>query len=74
MFGDISELDFGLSIDQLSLVVQETSIEFHLAVTFICQEPMKTAVKMNIKSLNFAINLSKRIRSSIVSGGWQLLL
>lgn len=63
VYGDISMENLGLSNDDLSLVVRETSVVFHFAATLNFEAPIKTAVHMNIKGLDYVINLSKQMKN-----------
>lgn len=63
VYGDISVVDLGLSNDDLSLVVRETSVVFHFAATLNFEAPLKTAVQMNVRGLDYALNLSKQMKN-----------
>jgi alcohol-forming fatty acyl-CoA reductase len=61
VYGDISEENLGLSNDHLSLVVRETDVVFHFAATLNFQEPIRNAVEMNVKGLDYVMTLSKQM-------------
>jgi alcohol-forming fatty acyl-CoA reductase len=63
VYGDVSEANLGLSNDHLSLVVRETNVVFHFAATLNFNAPIKTAVQMNIRGLDYVLNLSKQMRN-----------
>lgn len=63
VFGDISIENLGLSNDDLSLIIRETSVVFHFAASLNFEAPIKTAVQMNVRGLDYVMNISKQIKN-----------
>ena len=59
--GDITEPLFGISTSDLELLSSKVSIVFHSAATIKFVEPLKTAVKNNVVSVNNLIELASRL-------------
>lgn len=57
--GDIIEPNFGLSTADLDLLKKEVSIVFHAAATTRFDEPLKTALKVNVDSVKTVIDICK---------------
>lgn len=63
VYGDIAEENLGLSNDHLSLVLRETNVVFHFAATLNFEAPIKTAVQLNIKGLDWVMKLSRQMEN-----------
>ncbi|GMT06393.1 hypothetical protein PENTCL1PPCAC_28567, partial [Pristionchus entomophagus] len=59
--GDISLPDLGISSDDLKSVLEETSMVFHCAATVRFNEPLKTAVELNMRGVTRVISLCHRM-------------
>lgn len=63
VYGDIRMVNLGLSADDMERVVKETSIVFHLAATVNFEAPLKSAVEMNVRGVQYVIKLAKEMRN-----------
>lgn len=63
VFGDISLENLGLSNDDMSLIIRETSVVFHFAATLNFEAPIKTAVHMNVRGLDYVMDISKKMKN-----------
>lgn len=61
VFGDILSVDLGLSSDDLQLVIDNTNIIFHMAATINFEAPLKTAIEMNVRGVQYVIIMAKRM-------------
>lgn len=61
VYGDISLVNLGLSDEHLSRVMSETNIVFHMAATVNFEAPLKIAVEMNVRGVQYAIDLAKKM-------------
>lgn len=65
VYGDISRVDLGLDETSLALVLAETNIVFHMAATLIFDAPLKVAVEMNVRGVQYVIELAKRMANLV---------
>lgn len=63
VYGDIRSVNLGLSKDDMERVISETSIVFHLAATVNFEAPLKSAVEMNVRGVQYVINLAKEMKN-----------
>lgn len=61
VFGDISKVNLGLSEESLAQVIGETNIIFHMAATVNFEAPLKTAVEMNVRGVQYVIEVAKKM-------------
>lgn len=61
VYGDICSIDLGLSNDDLHLVISQTNIVFHMAATVNFEAPLKSAVEMNVRGVDFVMKLAKQM-------------
>lgn len=66
VYGDITKVDLGLSSDDLERLTKETNIIYHLAATVVFEAPLKIAVEMNIRGVDYVMQLAKRMTQLIV--------
>lgn len=66
VYGDILSLNLGLSEDDTSRLINETSIIFHMAATVNFEAPLKTAVEMNIRGVDYVMQLAKKMSQLLV--------
>lgn len=63
IYGDIRLVNLGLSSIDMERVITETNIVFHMAATVNFEAPLKTAVEMNVRGVQYVINLAKEMRN-----------
>ncbi|XP_043475978.1 fatty acyl-CoA reductase wat-like [Leptopilina heterotoma] len=63
MSGDIEKPNFNLSETDLELLKKEVSIVFHVAATTRFNEPLKTALKINVDSVKTMINICEECKN-----------
>lgn len=61
VFGDITVVDLGLSEEQLSYVIKETHIAFHMAATLRLEATLKPSIIMNLLGTKHMIDICKRM-------------
>lgn len=61
VYGDICSIDLGLSNDELHQVISSTNIIFHMAATVNFEAPMKSAVEMNVRGVDYVMRLAKQM-------------
>lgn len=61
VYGDIRLIDLGMSNDELHYVVNSTNIIFHMAATVNFEAPLKSAVEMNVRGVDYVMKLAKRM-------------
>jgi alcohol-forming fatty acyl-CoA reductase len=62
VFGDITSANLGLSSDDLSLVLRETSVVFHFAASLNFQSPLKEALQMNVQGTADVMTMAKQMK------------
>ncbi|CAG9802078.1 unnamed protein product [Chironomus riparius] len=63
VWGDISELNFGLSDEDMNYVLDNTQIVFHLAASLKLEAPLKTNIIMNLTSVKTMCDLAKKMKN-----------
>lgn len=61
VYGDVSTSSFGMSNDELSLVIKETNVIFHFAACLDFEAPLKTAVQMNMRGVEYVLEFAKQM-------------
>lgn len=61
IYGDICLNDLGMSNDDLTQVITETDIVFHMAASVNFEEPVKNAVAQNVRAVKYVIDIAKRM-------------
>lgn len=59
VYGDISLVKLGLSENELNRVIAETNIVFHMAATVNFEAPLRVAIEMNLRAVQYMIELGK---------------
>jgi len=60
--GDISLPIFGISTSDLQLLVENVSVVFNSAATIRFNEPMRTAVQMNVKGPQELLHICRQMK------------
>ncbi|XP_076163302.1 putative fatty acyl-CoA reductase CG5065 [Ptiloglossa arizonensis] len=63
--GDISLPEVGLSPEDKNMLIEKVNIVFHAAATVKFNEPLKVAVDLNLKAIDFVIKLCKDMKNLI---------
>jgi len=66
VWGDISEPNFGLSDEDMSHVINNTQIVFHLAASLKLEAPLKTNIIMNLTSVKQMCEIAKQMKNLLV--------
>lgn len=61
IYGDICLHDLGMSNDDLTQVINETNIVFHMAASVNFEEPVKIALAQNVRAVKSVIDIAKRM-------------
>ncbi|CRL03600.1 CLUMA_CG016511, isoform A, partial [Clunio marinus] len=61
VYGDICSVNFGLSASDLKRVIDETNVIFHMAATVNFEAPLKNAIEMNVRSVQYIIDMAKQM-------------
>ncbi|XP_063924739.1 putative fatty acyl-CoA reductase CG5065 [Zophobas morio] len=60
--GDVGEADLGLSDEDRQILIEETEFIFHCAATIRFDEPLKTAVLLNVRGTKLMVQLAKECK------------
>lgn len=66
VWGDISEVNFGLSDEHMSYVIENSQIVFHLAASLKLEASLKTNINMNLTAVKQICDISKQMRNLLV--------
>lgn len=61
IYGDICLNDLGMSNDDLTQVINETNIVFHMAASVNFEEPVKNALAQNVRAVKAVIEIAKQM-------------
>ena len=67
--GDVGEADLGLSDEDRQILIEETEFIFHCAATIRFDEPLKTAVLLNVRGTKLMVQLAKECKKLQVKMG-----
>jgi alcohol-forming fatty acyl-CoA reductase len=59
IYGDITIKDMGMSNDDLTQVINETTIVFHMAASVNFEEPITDALRKNVRAVKYIIDIAK---------------
>lgn len=65
VFGDSTQPDLGLNSEQLSYVISNTQIVFHLAASLKLEAPLRPNILMNLTATKYVLDLAKRMKNLI---------
>lgn len=65
--GDVTCPNFALSDQDTKVLEEEVSVVFHCAATVRFNDPLKYALKVNVKGTREAVQFSLRVRNIVVS-------
>lgn len=66
VYGDITQENFGLNDEQLTKVIEESEIVFHMAASLKLEATLKSNIKMNLLGTKHAIDISKQMKKLLL--------
>lgn len=64
--GDVSAPDLGLSKDDRQKLIDEVEFVFHCAATIRFDEPLRSAVLLNVRGTKLMLDLAKEMKQLVV--------
>lgn len=61
IYGDITIKDLGMSNDDLTQIINETTIVFHMAASVNFEEPINDALNKNVRAVKYIIDIAKKM-------------
>lgn len=65
--GNIMELDLGLSPENRKMLAEEVEVIYHLAAAIRFDEPLKSAVLLNVRGTKLMLEFAKEFKQLKVS-------